>query len=165
MLCRVLKLYALMSVVAPVYAEDNYGSAASFGAMLGAFGAGALVGTLVFSVGVLALATLAVIVWLSVQIVGFFSDEPSKGGGPTVVINQPGSNGQSAPPPTPRPVASTARPPAPPRPGPAPGPAGPVLARARGRAHARPVRRRSGPSRSTDRECLPARWYGSRTEC
>jgi predicted MFS family arabinose efflux permease len=40
----------LMSVVAPIYAEDNYGSAASFGAMLGAFGAGALVGTLVFSV-------------------------------------------------------------------------------------------------------------------
>ena len=29
----------LMSVVAPVYAEDHYGSAASFGAMLGAFGA------------------------------------------------------------------------------------------------------------------------------
>jgi predicted MFS family arabinose efflux permease len=40
----------LMSVVAPVYAEDNYGSAASFGAMLSAFGAGALVGTLAFSV-------------------------------------------------------------------------------------------------------------------
>lgn len=53
------------------------------------------------SVAVLAVATLAVIVWLSVQIVGFFSDEPSKGGGPTVVINQPGSNGQSAPPPAP----------------------------------------------------------------
>nr|WP_189157515.1 protein kinase family protein [Lentzea pudingi] len=51
------------------------------------------------SVGVLALATLTVIIWLSVQIVGFFSDEPSKGGGPTVVINQPGSNGQTAPPP------------------------------------------------------------------
>ncbi|HEX7308133.1 protein kinase family protein [Lentzea sp.] len=50
------------------------------------------------SVGVLALATVAVIVWLSVQIVGFFSDEPTKGGGPTVVINQPGSNGQTAPP-------------------------------------------------------------------
>jgi len=49
------------------------------------------------SVGVLALATVAVIVWLSVQIVGFFSDEPSKGGGPTVVINQPASNGQTAP--------------------------------------------------------------------
>jgi predicted MFS family arabinose efflux permease len=40
----------LMSVVAPVYASDIYGSAASFGAMLGAFGAGALVGTLAFSV-------------------------------------------------------------------------------------------------------------------
>jgi predicted MFS family arabinose efflux permease len=40
----------LMSVVAPVYARDIYGSAASFGAMLGAFGAGALVGTLAFSV-------------------------------------------------------------------------------------------------------------------
>ena len=40
----------LMSVVAPVYASDIYGSAASFGAMLGAFGAGALVGTLTFSV-------------------------------------------------------------------------------------------------------------------
>ncbi|MCG8921771.1 protein kinase family protein [Lentzea sp. CC55] len=53
------------------------------------------------SVGVLAVATLTVIVWLSVQIVGFFSDEPSKGGGPTVVINQPGSNGQSAPVPAP----------------------------------------------------------------
>jgi len=53
------------------------------------------------SVGVLALATLTVIVWLSVQIVGFFSDEPSKGGGPTVVINQPGSNGQTVPAPAP----------------------------------------------------------------
>ena len=40
----------LMSVVAPVYAQDNYGGAASFGAMLGAFGAGALSGTLAFSV-------------------------------------------------------------------------------------------------------------------
>jgi predicted MFS family arabinose efflux permease len=39
----------LMSVVAPVYAQDNYGSAASFGAMLSAFGAGALAGTLAFS--------------------------------------------------------------------------------------------------------------------
>jgi predicted MFS family arabinose efflux permease len=39
-----------MSVVAPIYARDLYGSAASFGAMLGAFGAGALVGTLAFSV-------------------------------------------------------------------------------------------------------------------
>ncbi|SES42689.1 protein kinase family protein [Lentzea albida] len=53
------------------------------------------------SVAVLAVATLTVIVWLSVQIVGFFSDEPTKGGGPTVVINQPGSNGQTAPPPAP----------------------------------------------------------------
>lgn len=40
----------LMSVVAPVYAESVYGSAASFGAMLGAFGAGALAGTLGFGV-------------------------------------------------------------------------------------------------------------------
>jgi len=40
----------LMSVVAPVYAQDQYGSAASFGAMLSAFGAGALIGTLTFSV-------------------------------------------------------------------------------------------------------------------
>ena len=40
----------LMSVVAPVYAQDNYGSAASFGAMLSSFGAGALAGTLIFSV-------------------------------------------------------------------------------------------------------------------
>jgi hypothetical protein len=40
----------LMSVVAPVYAEDRHGSAASFGAMLGAFGAGDLVATLAFSV-------------------------------------------------------------------------------------------------------------------
>jgi predicted MFS family arabinose efflux permease len=40
----------LMSVVAPVYAQDNYGSAASFGAMLSSFGAGALAGTLTFSV-------------------------------------------------------------------------------------------------------------------
>ncbi|PWK90679.1 hypothetical protein C8D88_101697 [Lentzea atacamensis] len=53
------------------------------------------------SVAVLAIATLAVIVWLSVQIVGFFSDEPSRGGGPTVVVGQPGSNGQTAPVPTP----------------------------------------------------------------
>jgi predicted MFS family arabinose efflux permease len=40
----------LMSVVAPLYAEDLYGSAASFGAMLGAFGAGALAGALAFGV-------------------------------------------------------------------------------------------------------------------
>jgi predicted MFS family arabinose efflux permease len=38
----------LMSVVAPVYADTFYGSAASLGAMLGAFGAGALAGTLLF---------------------------------------------------------------------------------------------------------------------
>ena len=35
-----------MSVVAPVYAGDHYGSAASFGAMRGAFGAGDPVATL-----------------------------------------------------------------------------------------------------------------------
>ena len=38
----------LMSVVAPVYADTVYDSAASLGAMLGAFGAGALAGTLLF---------------------------------------------------------------------------------------------------------------------
>jgi MFS family permease len=38
----------LVSVVIPVYAETFYGTAASFGAMLGAFGAGALAGTLLF---------------------------------------------------------------------------------------------------------------------
>jgi len=38
----------LMSVVAPLYAERFYGSAASFGAMLSAFGIGALAGTLLF---------------------------------------------------------------------------------------------------------------------
>ncbi|WP_285750090.1 protein kinase family protein [Lentzea sp. NBRC 105346] len=51
---------------------------------------------LLISVGVLALATLGVIVWLAVQIVGFFSDEPSKGGGPTVVIGQTVPSGQSS---------------------------------------------------------------------
>lgn len=59
---------------------------------------------LLVSVAVLAVATLAVIIWLGVQIVSFFSDEPSKGGGPTVVIGQSGQSGQSgepAPPPTP----------------------------------------------------------------
>jgi MFS family permease len=40
----------LMSVVAPLYAEQFYGNAASFGAMLGAFGIGALAGTLLFGV-------------------------------------------------------------------------------------------------------------------
>jgi MFS family permease len=40
----------LMSVVAPVYAEDHHGSAASFGVMLAAFGAGDPVATLAFSV-------------------------------------------------------------------------------------------------------------------
>jgi MFS family permease len=39
----------LMSVVAPVYAEEYYGSAASFGSMLGAFGAGALLGAIGFA--------------------------------------------------------------------------------------------------------------------
>jgi hypothetical protein len=56
---------------------------------------------LMISVAVLAVATLAVIVWLGVQIVSFFSDEPSRGGGPTVVIGQsnpPGESGQPAPP-------------------------------------------------------------------
>ena len=38
----------LVSVTAPVYANTFYGSAASFGAMFGAFGAGALAGTLLF---------------------------------------------------------------------------------------------------------------------
>lgn len=38
----------LVSVVAPVYADTFYGSAASFGATLGAFGAGALAGTLLY---------------------------------------------------------------------------------------------------------------------
>lgn len=38
----------LMSVVAPLYAEQFFGSAASFGAMLSAFGIGALAGTLLF---------------------------------------------------------------------------------------------------------------------
>ncbi|WP_367133894.1 protein kinase family protein [Saccharothrix sp. HUAS TT1] len=56
---------------------------------------------LLISVAVLAVATLAVIIWLGVQIVSFFSDEPSRGGGPTVVIGQsnaPGESGQPAPP-------------------------------------------------------------------
>ncbi|NUT92546.1 MAG: hypothetical protein HOY78_11000 [Saccharothrix sp.] len=52
------------------------------------------------SVAVLAVATLAVVVWLGIQIVSFFSDEPTKGGGPTVVIGQttPAASGQPAPP-------------------------------------------------------------------
>ncbi|QFZ23911.1 protein kinase family protein [Saccharothrix syringae] len=56
---------------------------------------------LMISVAVLAVATLAVIAWLSMQIVSFFSDEPTGGGGPTVVIGQsaePGRSGQPAPP-------------------------------------------------------------------
>ncbi|MBP2339934.1 hypothetical protein JOF41_006112 [Saccharothrix coeruleofusca] len=56
---------------------------------------------LMISVAVLALATLAVVVWLGVQIVSFFSDEPSKGGGPTVVVGQseqPGRGEQAAEP-------------------------------------------------------------------
>ncbi|WP_307867885.1 protein kinase family protein [Umezawaea beigongshangensis] len=48
---------------------------------------------LVLSVAVLAAATLAVIAWLGVQIVSFFSDEGPSGGGPTVVIEQSGSQG------------------------------------------------------------------------
>ncbi|MDU0288453.1 protein kinase family protein [Saccharothrix longispora] len=56
---------------------------------------------LMISVAVLAVATLAVIAWLGVQIVSFFSDEPSGTGGPTVVIGQsstPGASGQQAAP-------------------------------------------------------------------
>ncbi|MFD7657282.1 protein kinase family protein [Actinosynnema sp. NPDC059797] len=56
---------------------------------------------LAISVAVLAVATLGVIAWLSFQIVNFFSDEPTGGGGPTVVIgqsNEPGQSGQPAPP-------------------------------------------------------------------
>ncbi len=59
---------------------------------------------LVISVAVLAAATLAVVVWLGVQIVSFFSDSPTKSGGPTVVIGQSTQpvSGQPAPPaPTP----------------------------------------------------------------
>ncbi|MBW4719437.1 protein kinase family protein [Saccharothrix obliqua] len=59
---------------------------------------------LMISVAVLAVATLAVVVWLGVQIVSFFSDEPTKGGGPTVVIGQSAQpdSGKPAPPaPTP----------------------------------------------------------------
>lgn len=54
---------------------------------------------LAISVFVLALATLAVIVWLGFQIVSFFSDTPTKGAGPTVVIGQsaqPGASGQNS---------------------------------------------------------------------
>ncbi|MFT7835293.1 protein kinase family protein [Saccharothrix sp. BKS2] len=61
---------------------------------------------LMISVAVLAVATLGVIAWLSFQIVSFFSDEPTGGGGPTVVIGQsaePGQSGQPAPP-APRPA-------------------------------------------------------------
>jgi hypothetical protein len=50
---------------------------------------------LLVSVAVLAVATLAVIIWLGVQIVSFFSDSPSKGGGPTVVIGQSAAPGAS----------------------------------------------------------------------
>lgn len=38
----------LMTVVAPVYANDIYGSPTSFGALVGSFGAGAFVGSLLF---------------------------------------------------------------------------------------------------------------------
>jgi len=38
----------LLTVIAPVYASDVYGSPASFGALVGSFGAGAFVGSLVF---------------------------------------------------------------------------------------------------------------------
>ena len=42
----------LLTVVAPVYAKDIYGSPASFGALVGSFGAGAFAGSLLFgSVG------------------------------------------------------------------------------------------------------------------
>jgi hypothetical protein len=59
---------------------------------------------LLVSVAVLAVATLAVIVWLGVQIVSFFSDEPSKGGGPTVVIGQSAPAGASETPNAPVPA-------------------------------------------------------------
>ncbi|MEV0676968.1 protein kinase family protein [Actinosynnema sp. NPDC050436] len=61
---------------------------------------------LMISVAVLAIATLAVVVWLGFQIVNFFSDSPTKGGGPTVVIGQstPVASGQQAPPPPPTPA-------------------------------------------------------------
>lgn len=40
----------LMSVVTPVYAESFYGSAAAFGVMLSAFGAGAVAGTVLYGI-------------------------------------------------------------------------------------------------------------------
>ena len=40
----------LMTVVAPVYAKEIYGSPASFGALVGSFGAGAFAGSLLFGI-------------------------------------------------------------------------------------------------------------------
>jgi hypothetical protein len=59
---------------------------------------------LMVSVTVLAVATIAVIIWLGVQIVSFFSDESTKNTGPTVVIGQSASAGQSAAPTAPVPA-------------------------------------------------------------
>jgi len=59
---------------------------------------------LLIAVAVLAIATLSVIAWLGIQIVSFFSDDPSKGGGPTVVIGQSASPGASETPTAPVPA-------------------------------------------------------------
>ncbi|GAA3860189.1 protein kinase family protein [Saccharothrix violaceirubra] len=59
---------------------------------------------LLISVAVLAIATLAVVVWLGIQIVGFFSDDGGPGGGPTVVVGQSNAPGDSAAPAPPAPA-------------------------------------------------------------
>ncbi len=59
---------------------------------------------LMVSVAVLAVATIAVIIWLGVQIVSFFSDESTNNGGPTVVIGQSASAGASETPTAPVPA-------------------------------------------------------------
>ncbi|PRY45872.1 protein kinase family protein [Umezawaea tangerina] len=63
---------------------------------------------LMVSVALLAVATIAVIAWLGFQIVGFFSDEPTHNTGPTVVIGQSTSPGQSQAPTAPVPAGPIA---------------------------------------------------------
>ncbi|MET1073392.1 MAG: hypothetical protein ABWY11_12165, partial [Umezawaea sp.] len=63
---------------------------------------------LMVSVALLAVATIAVIAWLGFQIVGFFSDEPTHNTGPTVVIGQSASPGQTETPAAPVPAGPIA---------------------------------------------------------
>jgi hypothetical protein len=59
---------------------------------------------LVIGVSALGVATIGVLIWLGTLLVGFFSDDTTASGGPTVVATQPSSPGGATPNPAPQPA-------------------------------------------------------------